>query len=1040
MKKNTGSVGAFEALEPRQMLSVGFIAPEDVGGSIAAGRAFGASAYSQAEAIDVNRDGFEDFVTLETRPNGTEFVLRLWMNDGAGNFAGGSADIGIGITPGWSWTPPSPDIDTVPVLRAQSAVIGVADIDGDGYEDIWSTTGKVLWNNAGTLSAPSDLAALAGSTSRAFADVNSDGKLDLFTMLYDGDQTNWLNGFVNEGGRSFRNTYWMPYAQNSEIVHAGRITLDSSPDLVVRAPNYYTPGRTYQHIYKDPSATSLGQLTAMPENAEYQNLTFGDLNGDGIDEAIYGQATEGGGYPYFGNSDGNVVVLRSTSEALFQDMFTSPVGAYGSFEIIDDVNGDDRPDLLLNNIVSYPWYYQTIPPSVGERLVIESGPNFAFQKGAQVGSRYAYSGPILGQVEAMAFGDIDGDGDADALLNYFGWNGGSEFTKLQTGLAAAAGAAVTAVSGTDSLLALNFLTEVRVSVGTSVDGTVLSNVRVVRDRNGNGVADRFEAEIGRGSVVNSDGTVTVSLVDSNDYIEYGLPGPTFGEIKLIAIASTEAGFGNSFSFTMERGVRQFMPEGFRNVANVNETVTLANPLGFDVKYRVVLRYETGERDQVFSSGVLGANQRLDLTLAARGQQTSVREGVPYAVEVVSSQRIGASMTRFDAFGSSVTRPGGSESFTEETSSIWSFTGLSSRTQDFISIFNTSGFRYDILADRIWAGTVTVTIGNSFGVTKTQNLLIDSGRRGSVSVRELWGNNSTDALWATVVSNGAGNLVASASSHNPSTGRSDLSMGETDAGFSIALGSQINTDPNFTGARFLGTVPVLGGVSGEVLLTGNVGDSTRQVTIVRYLDGNPARSITNTVTLRAGVTTSFNALGGISGAKSVSVVVLNADLFAASLRLKDANQSNATAVASPTRTAGSSWLFTNASLDRARIGTTSLETLSIFNSKTVAANVNVTYTLANGQTFTREVVVGGRSAKSIDLHNDSWLRSQSVIGAYTIKVQTIGVSNDLLPPQGGPISVNLIHVDRNRGSFWSSDGTMVGRASPLYEFEGAMPFA
>jgi cyclophilin family peptidyl-prolyl cis-trans isomerase len=92
-----------------------------------------------------------------------------------------------------------------------------------------------------------------------------------------------------------------------------------------------------------------------------------------------------------------------------------------------------------------------------------------------------------------------------------------------------------------------------------------------------------------------------------------------------------------------------IPEGFRG-AQVVERIDLQN-MDRDIFnfYQVLVRYETGERDQVITSGVLQAGERRSFKISDFNfpNYNIVRANVPYSIEVRSSRAMAASLNHRD---------------------------------------------------------------------------------------------------------------------------------------------------------------------------------------------------------------------------------------------------------------------------------------------------------------------------------------------------------------------------------------------------------
>lgn len=98
---------------------------------------------------------------------------------------------------------------------------------------------------------------------------------------------------------------------------------------------------------------------------------------------------------------------------------------------------------------------------------------------------------------------------------------------------------------------------------------------------------------------------------------------------------------------MTQGV--YFPEGFRS-ANVVERVDLVNvDTGTANHFQILVRYESGERDQIVATGVLqpGARRTIKIVDANLANFDLVRSGVGFAFEIRSTRTLAASLNHRD---------------------------------------------------------------------------------------------------------------------------------------------------------------------------------------------------------------------------------------------------------------------------------------------------------------------------------------------------------------------------------------------------------
>ncbi len=91
----------------------------------------------------------------------------------------------------------------------------------------------------------------------------------------------------------------------------------------------------------------------------------------------------------------------------------------------------------------------------------------------------------------------------------------------------------------------------------------------------------------------------------------------------------------------------YFPEGFRTDA-ITERIDLVNSMAADNFYQIIVRYESGERDQVIASGFVEGRGRRTVNVAnAITGAGIVRSDVGYAIEVRSTAPLAASLNHRD---------------------------------------------------------------------------------------------------------------------------------------------------------------------------------------------------------------------------------------------------------------------------------------------------------------------------------------------------------------------------------------------------------
>lgn len=176
--------------------------------------------------------------------------------------------------------------------------------------------------------------------------------------------------------------------------------------------------------------------------------------------------------------------------------------------------------------------------------------------------------------------------------------------------------------------------------------------------------------------------------------------------------------------------RIYFPEGFSH-EQIFEAIELVNPGVEAAEFQVLVRYETGPRDQVILTGSLEADHRRTLVVAPGGEpSTVVRNEVPYAYEVWSTRPLAGGFRHQD-FGSGVGEAFFNPASLSDPAGMldWTFTQAA---------LGFAGSRVFIL----WQNTtgtdtpVTVTFYFQDADPIELNFALDGHRRGGVDVLDL----------------------------------------------------------------------------------------------------------------------------------------------------------------------------------------------------------------------------------------------------------------------------------------------------------------
>jgi hypothetical protein len=272
--------------------------------------------------------------------------------------------------------------------------VALGDLDGDGDLDamvanrfsnpntVWTNDGNGTFTNSGqTLGNVS-------SFSVALGDLDGDGDLDAMVANWDSANPVW----TNDGSGTFTNSGQSLGYNNSISVALG--DLDGDGDLDAMFANTDGEGNT---VWTNDGSGTFADSGQSLGNRFSFSVALGDLDGDGDLDAM---VANGDLDAIVGNFYGNTV-WTNNGNGTFTDSGQSLGYNYSISVALGDLDGDGDLDAMVGNYgeIYYPGDPNTVWTNDGS-------------------GTFANSGQSLGNSNSIsvALGDLDGDGDLDAMV------------------------------------------------------------------------------------------------------------------------------------------------------------------------------------------------------------------------------------------------------------------------------------------------------------------------------------------------------------------------------------------------------------------------------------------------------------------------------------------------------------------------------------------------------------------------------------------------------------------------------------------------
>jgi len=332
---------------------------------------------------DLDRDGDIDVVASSGS------VKRIYLNDGSGGFGASGTEIGL-------------DSDS-----DRTASLALADFTSDGVQDLvlvnGDTSSQKIYpgdGNGGFTNTGLSFAG-SGSSSVGIDDFNGDGHLDI---VFGGGSAEGMHLGDGAGGFSSKGSTLDRVLNDTVSLAVGDIDNDGSPDVVL--PQGLFGSSLPNHVYLNSPGTGFDPqgLDLIPSFETTTNaLKLADVDGDGDLDVVTGRLGASDAV-YINQFDGEFD-LPGANAAFFDGPETiASSGTQTAALNLGDLDGDGILDLVTTD---------------------KNGPKKLFFGNGTGG--FVYQGDFgtadFGSAESIGFGDVDGDGDLDILVPYQGGSG-----------------------------------------------------------------------------------------------------------------------------------------------------------------------------------------------------------------------------------------------------------------------------------------------------------------------------------------------------------------------------------------------------------------------------------------------------------------------------------------------------------------------------------------------------------------------------------------------------------------------------------------
>lgn len=671
-KRRPTTFQALEALEQRILLSLSYV-EQPIPGNGGLGSTI---------LEDLDNDGDIDFAAIVAANEHTS-VVRVRLNNGDGSF-GVPADYILGNLFG-------------------SRRLDSGDFNGDGFVDLITASsvfsGEIsLGGGDGTFGA--FISAGMGKMGVPWmTDFSGDGVVDIIDDVGDGT----FRVAANTGNAWFPNVTVHSFGlQDAKIIGIADFDGDTIDDLAV-----YGSG-SLQIWYGDGNDFAPGPVSLVASQP-----VVGDFDEDGLADIAWSTDSP---------SSDTSTVRRAINPGNGQFLTSSAVAESSQFWLLShpqaiDLNGDGSTDLAYTST-----YIFAQSGSVESRIVLFEGDGSGgFGVGVEL---FSIGDASVGMQGRALWADITGDGIGDGFV--FEGNNNSLAALFES---RASPPVIGSVAGPANPITPGSLFTISATGVTPSSGRTIATVQVFVDSNNNGFYDDGQSAVPDALYGNAiaDGSVA-----GRWSLESMLEDGRFEGDTLFFVIATDSQESASEVETLviDAWTRIYLPEGWRSDATVTEILNLSNMHNTIVDFRVVARYETGERDSIIASGSLTHQGQSQIVLSERGNPAAalVRAGVAYTIEVQMSKMIGATLLREENFGllGELSRVTNVEALNTTSSSSWRFAEMSTVGHDFLLFYNP--FERDI--------SLTVTFTSDATDPLVVPYRLDAFRRGGLNLGQI----------------------------------------------------------------------------------------------------------------------------------------------------------------------------------------------------------------------------------------------------------------------------------------------------------------